>query len=248
MTLENTIKDVIAQKMQDGTVEKLIAEQVEKGVTNALNSLFGSYGGVTKVIEKQVKAVMVPYIEGYDFSQYLVKMDAVLVDVLKHSAAADNKALLQNFKELMLPEDREEIKASTLFKVWCDYVAKNVETDGLEIDYEDGVRYQSVEVMLGVDFDEDRGWSSFDYATLTLTCEHDEKMNFAIRLSRYKKDKKDHWSISYDSVKDISSLRHLNEFEILLMRLNQARTKLIMDMDYKCDEVQPEKEPEARFE
>ncbi|WP_094603439.1 hypothetical protein [Sporomusa silvacetica] len=246
--LENSIKDVIGKKLEDGTIEKLVAEQLEKGVLNALDSLFRSYGDVTKVIEDKIKSVMVPYLEGYDYSKYIVKLDSVLVEVLEN-CALDNKKMLTNFKELMLPEERKTIKASELYDIWCKYVAKEVETNGLEIDYDDGPTYTPVEVTLNVDYDNDRSWSSFNYATLVFECEHDEEMNFAIRLNRWTGDKEeDQWGIGYDKVKDIASLRRLNDFEILLMRLDQAGTKLIMDTDSESDEITPEEEPEATYE
>lgn len=47
MTMEQSIKDAITNKLEDGTVEKLIGEQLEKGVTNALDNLFRSYGDIT---------------------------------------------------------------------------------------------------------------------------------------------------------------------------------------------------------
>src|SRR5699024_4551037 len=100
MNLENSIKDVISKKLEDGTIENLIAEQLEKGVTHALDNIFRSYGDVTKVIEDKVKSVMVPYLENYDYSEYITKLDSVLTDVLK-SSALENKKLLENFKELM---------------------------------------------------------------------------------------------------------------------------------------------------
>lgn len=70
-------------------------------------------------------------------------------------------------------------------------------------------------------------------------------MNFAIRLSKW--GKRDSWDIQFDAKHDISSLRHLNEFEILLIKLDQNGVRLILDSDYESDEVEPDKEPEATF-
>ncbi|MDR3560518.1 MAG: hypothetical protein P4N59_03615 [Negativicutes bacterium] len=247
MTLEESIKDVVAQKMADGTVEKLIGEQLEKGIANALESLIGRYGDVAKVIEKQIKSVMVPYLEQYDYSEYIVKLDAVLVQVLQ-SSAIQNKTLLENFKHLMLPEDRKTVTVSELYDIWCKFVAEEVKTDGLEVEYDSDVSYESVEVTLDVDHDESRSWSCYRNAKLIFECEHDEEMNFAIPIYQWEEEKKkDEWSISYHSAKDISSLRHLNKFEILLMSINQAGTKLVLDTDHERDDIQPEKEPEARY-
>ncbi|MED1301934.1 hypothetical protein P4U65_15410 [Bacillus pacificus] len=242
MNLETSIKDVITQKLEDGTVEKLIGEQLEQGMNKALSQLLGSYGDVTALIEKQIKSVMVPYLEKYDYSQYITKLDDVLVEVLKHAAAPNHK-LVHNFQQLMLPETEKELLATDLFTKWTEYVANNVETDGLEIDYDDEPCYQSVEVTMNVERDNERSWSSFEYATLLFECEHDKNMNFAIRLSRWKKE--EGWSIDYDKSPDISSLRSLSDFEILLMRLDQGGTQLILDSEYESDDVRPEKEPEV---
>lgn len=248
MELENSIKGVIAEKLADGSIEKLVGEQLEKGIVKALDNLLGSYGDVTKVIEKQIKSVMVPYLENYDYSKYIVKLDSVLVDVLKNSSL-DNKKLLQNFKDLMVvDEEKKTIKVTELFKVWSKFVAKEVETDGLKVEYDCGVSYEAVDVSLEIEHEDRRSWSNFEYANLTLECDHDEKMNFEIRLNRWENDKSKAWDISYRTENTLSSLRYLNEFEIFLMKLDQSGVKLEMDKEYINDEITPNKEPEASYD
>ncbi|MED1406711.1 hypothetical protein P4U07_28875 [Bacillus mycoides] len=246
MNLENSIKDVISKKLAEGMVERLIEEQLERGINNALGSLFGSYGDLTKVIEEKVKSVMVPYLENYDYSNYITKLDSVLVDVLK-SSALENKQLLSNFQELIIPAAEKEIKVTDLFEKWKEYVEKNVKTDGLEVDYDDEPTYEYVDVRFEVDEDEDRGWSSFKYATLVFECDHDEKMNFAIRLSKWKSEKSEGWDMEYDEVSDLKSLRNLNSFELLLMKMNQNRTQIILDEIDVSDSVTPEERPELYY-
>ena len=146
MNLENSIKDVITKSLEDGLVEKLVAEQLEKGITNALGNLFRSYGDVTEIIEKQIKSVMVPYLEKYDYSEYITKLDSVLVDVLKNTTF-ENKKMLENFRDLMVVEEKEEIKVSELFNIWTEFVAKNVDTDDLDVDFDDGPHYEYVELV-----------------------------------------------------------------------------------------------------
>lgn len=241
MNLESSIKDVITKKLEDGTVEKLIEEQLEKGINQALSQLFGSYGDVTKLLEQKVKSVMVPYLEKRDYSEYIVKLDDVLAEILQE-ATLPNQLLLRKFKNLMVPETAKERNVSDLFRMWKEHVAENVETDDLEIDYDGDPSYYPVEVTMTFEMDDRPSWSSFDYGTLLFECEHDEKMNFAIRLSKYEKEKE--WSMSYRHSPEIRSIRYLSDFEIILMRLDQASTKLILDTDYENDEVYPEKEPD----
>lgn len=246
VSIENSIKDVITQKLEDGMIEKLIAEQLENGVKNALKDLLGSYGDVTKIIKDKVKSVMIPYLESYDYSEYITKLDNVLVEVLQNTTV-DNKKLLTNFKELMIEDKMETVKVTELFDIWIKRVAKNVETDGLEIDYDDEPSYECVNVRFEVQEDEGRDWSSFKYATLFFECDHDKEMNFAIRLSRYTKSSREGWNIEYKRTHEISSLRYINEFEVLLMKLTQNGTRLILDSEWEEDEVRPEKEPEVSF-
>lgn len=246
MNLEDNIKDVITQKLEGGVVEKIVAEQLEKGIQNALEDLFGRYGDITKVIEKEVKSVMVPYLENYDYSEYITKLDSVMTDVLKVTAI-DNTEILTNFKELMTPFDKKEIPVSELFEKWTKHVAKNVETDGLEVEFDESPQYESVEVTFQVEYLEGRDWSSFDDAKIFFECGHDEKMNFELRINQWKKYDNDKWSIQYDASHDLESLRYLGDFEIFLMRLKQQGTKLILDDDYETDFVHPDAEPEADF-
>lgn len=243
MNLENSIKDTIAKKLEDGTVEKLISEQLEKGINKVLESLLGHYGDVNKVIEEKIKSVMVPYLEGYDYSEYIIKLDTVLVEILQNTALG-NKKILENFKHLASYEKVEEIKISEIFEKWKDYVSKEIDTSNLEIDYDDGVSYEYPEVTLEVEYEEDRDWSSFKNAKIIFECEKDEEMNVEIRISKFMDYD---WTITSQSIQDISSLRHLNEFSIFLMNLAQSGTKIIIDVEYENDEVEVEAEPEASF-
>lgn len=249
MNLENSIKDVISKKLEDGTVEKLVAEQLEKGVVNALDSLFRSYGDVTKVIEEKIKSVMIPYLENYNYSNYIVKLDSVLVDVLKNTAV-DNKKILENFKELMSSETNiKSIKVSELFRRWCDYVAKNVDTDELEVEYDDGVSYSPVEVTYEFEQDyRDRDWVKRENGKIFFECEQDEEMNICLEVCRWADiHKKDEWSFRYDDKCDLSSLRHLDKFSLFLMSLKQSGVHIEIDTTSDCDDITPEKEPEASF-
>lgn len=248
MDLETGIKDIISKKLEDGTVEKLIGEQLEKGIVKALDNILGNYGDVTKVIEEKVKSVMIPYLENYDYSQYIVKLDSVLVDVLK-SAAVDNKKILENFKELMIDDQMKTIKVTEIYKKWIEYVEKNVDTSELEIDYDDGVSYEYVGVSFDFEEDDNKSWGSFSYATLTFECDKDEKMNFEIKLSRYNDSKNKNWDISFNNKcnYDIRSLRRLNEMDIFLMKLSQAYVTIEIDEESDSDDVTPEAEPEASF-
>jgi len=248
MSLENSIKDCISQELEKGIIEKVIAAKLEECIASSIKDMFGWNGEIKKVIEDKIKGVMVPYLEKYDYSAYIVKLDNVLVDVLKNTSI-DNKKLLTNFKELMVVNEKtKSIKVSDLFDKWKERVAKEVDTSELEVSYDDGVSYEMVEISLEFEEDSSRSWSSFEHGTLYFECEKDEKMNLEIKINRWTSDSnKKEWSISGKSVQDINSLRHLDDFELFLIKLNQDGTKIELDTTCENDEVTPDKEPEASF-
>lgn len=239
MNLENSIKDVISNKLVDGTIEKLVSEQLEKGVTNALDNLFRSYGDVTKVIEEKVKSVMIPYLENYDYSQYLLKLDNVLVEVLKNSAL-DNKKLLENFKELMTNKEMpKSIKMSDIFKEWKKYASKEVDTSELE---EDCGEYEYLEVRMSCE-DVSSSWSDYKKYIVVFECEQDEKLNFEFEISRWKKSNKKTFDLHYYAKHDLESLRYLKSFEIYMMKIKQAFCDIELDNENDSDEVEVEAKP-----
>lgn len=248
MNLEQSVKDVIEAKLSDGTIEKIISEKLEKGINEAMEDLFRSYGDIGKTIKDKVKEVMVPAIERHDFSDYIVKLDSVLTEVVNSTALVENKTLLENFKDLMIEEDIKEIKVSTLFEKWCDFVAKEVETSGLEVNTDDGSpTYESVNCTLEVEHDNGRSWSDFKKANIVFECEHDEKMNFIVPISCWNKYDGDKWSIDYSTNPTIESLKYMNDFEIFLLKLKRSFVKLTIDDEFLSEDVEPEAEPEVSF-
>lgn len=244
MDLEEIIKNVITQKVNDGAIEKLVSDQFEKSVNRVLDHVFGPYGDATEIIEREVKSVMIPYLEKYDYSKYIIKLDDVLIDVL-NNVTFENRKMLGNFQKLMASEDKRVITVSELFDAWANYVSNNIDTLNLDIDYDDDVSYECVEITSNVVYEDGPSWTSFEYAKLIFECEKDKTVNFEIRLSHWKNDKNNEWDICYNNFCDISSLRYLNDFEILLMRLDQNNIKIKIDTNYKdCEiEVAAESEP-----
>ena len=92
-------------------------------------------------------------------------------------------------------------------------------------------------------------WSSHQRAVITFENEHDEKLNVEIPVSKWVWDngKEEPYTLTIFRDITISSLKRLDEFQLLLMRLARAGTSIIIDREYKEGEIYPEKEPEASF-
>ncbi len=193
-TFEQKIADAVNEKLNDGTVEKLVGQYIEKGVSAALESVFSYDGEGRKLIKKKISEVIIPAIESHDFNQYLTKLDSVLTEIVNHTNLAENKMILENFNGLMKEPEMKEIRLSEIFKQYCGHVAKHIDTDGLEACCEDGEPYYE-HVAAGMEVEhKDKGCfkSSFDDCVVKFTCEKDENLNLQIKL--YKATYKKNWS------------------------------------------------------
>lgn len=245
-TFEQKIAETVNEKLNDGTVEKLVEQYIEKGVSDALKEVFSWSGEGKKLIEKKLNETIVPVIERHDFNQYLTKLDVVLTEIVNNTILADNKKILENFQELMKEPEMREIKLSEIFKRYCGHVAVNVNTSELEACCDDGEPYyEHVTASMEVEH-EDKGWfkSSFDDCIVKFTCEEDEQLNCQIKL--YKGTDKKNWNFrGYGDSIDINSLRNLSDFEVFLMTLQRGFVDIIMDKESDCDDdIEPEEKPE----
>lgn len=244
MSIEKSINDVITAKLAEGIIEKLVAENLEKGINKALENLMGNYGDITKVIQDKIKAVMIKQLEGYDYSEYIVKLDVVLTEILKRTAL-DHKKMLDNFKELMTDRELPKVvKLTDIFEEFKKHVAKAIDNSNLEVNTDDGPSYEWVSVTMEVEHEDKRSWSSFQNARAIFECEKDEKLNFELRLSKFSEYP---WHVSADVDTSIKSLRRLDKFKIYLLKLAQANANIEINVSSLEDDVEPEAEPEASF-
>lgn len=246
--MKEELLKIAQESLSSEEVTAIVKEKFMNALGNAIEDAF-RWGDAKHAIEHKVKEVMVPYIESYDFSEYLPKLDSVLTEIVNSDVCIANKKILENFKELMTEPEQKEIKLTDLFKAWIKQCEKDIDTDDLDINYDDGVSYQSVDCEMRFELCEKYSWSSCQRAVIVFENEHDEKLNIEIPVSKWiwdsGKDKPYTLSVHKDLM--ISSLRGLTDFEVLLLRLARADTAIIIDKEHDYDEIQPEKEPEASF-
>lgn len=247
MNLDENMRTVIEKKLSDSNFEKIIADQLEQCVSGIIKDLLREYGDVGEVIKKKIKDVMLPAIERHDFTDYVVKLDTVLTEIVNNTALVENRKLLENFKYLMIEDGAKTIKASELFKRWCNYVSENVETAGLEVNFDDGSSYESVAVSMVVEQAEGRSWSDIHKASIIFECPHDETMNVLLPISNWTTIDGNNWSIDYKQTADIDTLRYLSSFEVFLLRLKRGFCKIELDVCEIEEEVIPVEEPNVSW-
>ena len=243
---EKKISEVVSSKLNDGTVERLIEQKLEEVIKKSLDDVFGYCGDGKKLFDKKLNETIVPVIERHDFNQYLVKLDEVLTSIINQTSIADNKRILDSFKECLTEPQQKEIKLSEIFEKYRQHVADNVSTDDLEACCDDGEPYyEYVTANMEVEH-EDKGWfvSKYDDCYVKFTCEEDKDLNCQIKL--YKGTDEKEWKIlkGINGI-EINSLRNLSSFEVFLSVIQRSYTKIILDTENEyADDIEPTEKPE----
>lgn len=247
---DEDIKRITDEILSDGTVDQIIREKVTDGIEKAIASSF-NYGKLEKAVKERVEQVLVPFIENYDMSAYIVKLDTVLTKIVNKSVLMDNKQMLENFQYLMKEPQITEIKLTDLFKEYKKFVARNMEISGRKVEWDESPEYEAMTAFFEFEEEGKRNWSSFKYATIDFTVdeeEQQEELNRTIRLSKWDGDRKDGWEIRTDTNPDIYSLRHMNKFDLLLAKLQRADARIIIDETADEDFVYSDPKPEPTYE
>lgn len=235
------VKRISDEVMTDGTVEDILRERLTAGIKSAVDNSF-RWGDIKDAIEARVKEVMVPYIEQYDMSKYVVKLDEVLSQIIDNSALVENKELLSNFKDLMIEPEAKTVTLESLFDAYGKLVAKDADVSNLDI--EEGT-YNGITTYAEISHQDDG--TSWHWAMLKFWAEDQDDLEFSVRLHRWDNEKEDGYTISYDVEPNLERLRYLNEFELMLIRLSRCRARLTWDDEDLEDYINPDAEPELGY-
>ena len=125
--MKEELLNIAMQSLSDDDVKEIVKDKFKKMIERAVEDAF-KWGDAEKAIKRKVTEVMVPYIEKYDFSEYLPKLDSVLTEIVNSDACMGNKTILENFRDLMIEPEQKEIKVTDLFKIWKKRCEKEIDT------------------------------------------------------------------------------------------------------------------------
>lgn len=253
MAFDDDIKRIMEESFSSDNVDKVLKERFDKALADAVDSAL-SWGKARDALKEKVNSILVPFVEGYDLSDYTLKLGVILDEIVQNSSLADNKSILENFKFLMCEPKQKKVNLSDLFEEYKEFVAEYVDTSGREVEvsdcWDDGPDYVPIDVEMEFEEGVNRSWSYFEQATVVFSVgeeEQEEELNRLISLSRWKSDPEGEWRIECKAEPSVFALQHMKPFDIMMLRLSRARTKVIIDVTSDDDEVTPDEKPEATF-
>lgn len=234
-TFNEEIMKIASDVLESGELEAVLRNKVLNAFSEAFERAI-SWGSVRDAIRNRVEEVLVPYIESYDMDAYVIKLDAILKEILETTAIADNRRILENFKRIAsMPKLGMTVSLEEVFAEYRKYVAKMVDPS-----YE----CVGVEARIVKDDEPFGFYSRAEYATLYLHPTNHEQDNLCFALKLVKWDFNEGYVMKFEAEPTLPSLAHMNDFECYLMALSQAHVELTgceRDLD---DEVEPNDKPE----
>lgn len=219
---DNTLESIIDSIFASEDFKIKIKESAANAINDAIEKSF-AYGPLRNAIDEKIRSTLVPYIEKYDISEYVPKLDAVLTDIINSPTINGEKRILKNFKALCTEEDMTKTTLETIFKEYCEHVAHYIDTTDRDIDDDDPSRYVPVNCSMEIQN------SSFSdiitrYDVILRTDEDIDELEFAFTLCSYNSvysPDSDIYQMTIHRDPSIRNLRHMSEFEIYLLRLSQ---------------------------
>ena len=244
MTFEERIANTVKEKLNDGAVEKIIAEEMEKAIQSAVSRALGWNGEIQNAINEKVKEVIAPAIGRSNLSAYVVKLDTILTEIINSTSLVDNREILENFKNLMT-EPEKKVTLEDVFGKYNEYVSRYVDTSKLEVITDDEPAYADVNTKV-----EGRKAVSFyggDDIELRFSCEDDECMEKKVYLRNWFGEGYEVCEFeSSGACVDLRSLRKIDSFELYLMTLKRAGS-VIWNIEDMEEWVEVEDTPEASW-
>ena len=226
-TLEKEISNCIQRELEAGVIEKVLSEKLENCISKSVDGLFSYGGDLKKVIEEQIKSTITPYLEKYDYSNYIVKLDDVMTTLLKE-LSFDNRKILENFSNLVIKGDIEHVKVSDIFKEYKKHCEENIDHDKVDMDYEGGY------INCHMDTESEKSsYSDHEEVKVSFTCEEDEELNFDFVMYRFGNE---NFNILENDM-NINSLRYLSSFEIFIKRVKNGFRNIELDVHCMSDDV-----------
>lgn len=115
------------------------------------------------------------------------------------------------------------------------------------IDLGDTANYMTVKGSDGIIFIVERNSKEF-VEVKDKRYEQQDELNRTIRLSKWNEDKKNGWEIRVDTTPNLYSLRNMEEFDLLLIKLQRADVRLVADELGDEDYVYSDTKPEPTYE
>lgn len=191
--MKDLINNVIEKKMQDGTVEKIIADNFEKMVEGICSDQMKWNGAAKKAMEEKLNPLILEAVERSDLSSMVTKITMLINAALKgsevesyHDVLASIKSIFDADDDIKALREKKVLKLSEIYERYKEYLQVLYDRDDFDQEdiTDDGESVTAeIECSLQVVREEDyRGFSFGDSVNMELAKQMGAKALENLRL------------------------------------------------------------------
>lgn len=246
--MKDLINRVFEEKLQDGTIEKIVSERIDAMINEICLDQMRWSGSAKKAMEEKLSPLILQAIENSDLSSMVTKITMMINASMRGSEVEQYHDVLQSVKNIFDANDfisdlrkKKVVRLSEIFERYKEYL--NVVYDKDDFDKEDicddgDSVTASVMCGLRVDSENDRGFSWFKpgYEVELYAEKYDNSKSGDIRFRlRWNYDKTKLYLQGDFSTMTLSELRHVPQFILYLATIERELIEIEVDMDQEED-------------
>ena len=245
--MEELFKKVFNQKLQDGSIEKIVSDQIDSMIKDILKDSMSWSGTVRKTLEERLKPIMLDSVANCDLSQTA----AMVTDLLNNAVKTSPLNLIQDtykgistlFNANSLGQDisfGKVVSLTDIFKVYIGMIENTTYSDyelenkDIQVHQDEG-KYAYIEAQMSIDpVMRSNGKDRYE---ITLHNNFDkEDIVFEISESY---DKTLRINLDTDNML-LAELRHLSPMYLYLLQLKSMWCDIRMNTSEEYDEIRVE--------
>lgn len=235
--IEERVTETINEFLKSDYIETQVENALKEATKKACDDLTGWNSPISKIIKENVESVMVPIIEQYDYSQFVIKLDVILAEVLKDSIRPSNE-IFEKFKKAT-EYTPKVVDIKDILKEYIKYKESDYDLDLIEDEIEDYYDGDIFEIPCSIEVVKS-GYLNDKYSLVLKNEYEDDIIEINLRKDLYDND----FMITTDLAYDLRGLSYLSDFEIYLLNLQRNFTKITWDKAIINDEINLEIEKE----
>lgn len=248
--MKDLINKVFEEKMQDGSIEKIVAQKIDKMIEDICDKQLRWDGAARKAMEEKLSPIILQAVERSDLSNMVTKITMVINTSLKGSEIEQYHDILQSVRTIFGVNDtvkalkeKGTVKLSEIFEKYKEYLQTVYDKDDFE-NYEmeddgEGVT-AAIECSLQVDHENDRGFSwykpGYEVELHTEKSNEQKSGDIRFRLKWNYDSTKLHLSGNFQDMR-LFDLRYAPEFILYLASIEREYVDVEIDVEQDDDVV-----------
>lgn len=239
LSLEGLLSSGIRKKLNDGTIDKLIDEQISEIIKRCISDSFSYHSQAYEQMRNKITGLMCRAIEDSNFDKYTTKITEVLNTAISDMHLGHYNTIVKNLKELLDNDTNisfnSEVSLGNIVKKYEEfledyYCDQRLDFDDIDIiEDESEYGYATVDYTLTIK-DISPKYSSTESYILEFTNEGPsaEDSSVQFKLTKYPSDS---YFTIYVNTEDfhINDIRYMNDMWIYLLKLKQSYVRINMD-------------------